>query len=743
MDKRTKAKIFFLIFLFPAILTANTMVFASTGSTGAAPGLATFLSYLASVLEVMALVALRRDVTYGLTLAVAGVIVALLTSGISGSGGGSSSQLNSGVMHVCVNVLQWYCGATGLHIGAHLNCAPNNVFVPGQTAYVVVRVVPFCHCSCVNVTIYGPDGIEYPYYHLPYKTVTVGCRKCTGYVACFTPQTGRYDVVAVASYKGNNTVYYGTGENSFAALPGSVGFAVISTLQAVSSYFMTSVGSLVPGLSCGIASAIGGLIYVPYLEGSCAGAGGSAAYNFFNNVFLPFASTYVPLFLAATIGLNAFMGNYGDFYDLLRDLLYKIGVYWIFTSAGVTIWNQSASILNGLASQILPSSCMQLLSNAIAGMLTTTGGLFALSTVSNVFGDALSQAFVFMLELTVAIFMAGLIRQVLLLTLASLIPLIAALWVFEWTRRFADIIAEIGLAFVISGVVDALILRFIITFAGGWLWLVGPIFIFVWLMMGMGVARVSGVGFSAANRASGIVQSTASESAKAVSNEASEAKERLKNYMTERKQNKNAKEIINATAPAALASLSTIGAKPKEVVNLAKDSDFYAKFDSAKQRLDKAAKEAAGLGISKDELNNLASISDEKQLNKELSKYTPQQQAAIREYLDANKEVEKYKTAEYLRNVQAGLSSLNLRGVKVDPWKVQEADEKFEAYKSVDPRVTESDRERIMGSEMFYQYLLMSNLQNNVKLGMKPREAADQALVSANMYYFFKNLTNS
>nr|WP_012386942.1 hypothetical protein [Sulfolobus islandicus]ABE99613.1 hypothetical protein [Sulfolobus islandicus] len=732
MDTRIKTKLIFLTFLFPALVYTNAIAFAAVGAGGS---LGTFFSYLAALIELMALVAIRKDFTYGITLMIAGAIVAVLTSN-SAAGNGTIAQLNSGVMTMFVNVWQYYPGGP-FGVGAHWNYAPNNVFDPGQPAYIAVVTSPGGANANVNITIYCPDGSVMQFTNVPYRTVNAGPGlTLTGYIVEFTPNPGRYDVVATASYIDGTTVYYGTGQMAFAAEPGSLGSFFISALQALSSYFISGVGSAIPGLSAGIASSINGLIYVPTLEGPSTSSAGALAYDFYNNVFMPFATTYVPLFLAATVGINAFLGNYTDFYDLLRDLIYKVGVYWIFTSFGVIIWDQSAEVLNYLVSEILPSSYVQQLANMVAGMFTTTAALFGLATAANVFGDALSQAFIFMLELTISIFMAGMVRQILLLTFAALIPFMAALWVFEWTRRFVDIIAEIGLAFVITGIVDALILRFIIAYAGGWLWLVGPIFLFTWIMTGLGVARAAGAVRGAAASAAGIAHSTASETTNRVVSEANEAKERLKNYVTENRQNRAAASVISATAPAVIQSINSSGAKPKEVLGLAKDSDFYAKYDEAKQRLDKAAKEAAGLGISKDELSRLASISDEKELRKELSKYTPQQQAAIKEYLASNKEVEKYKAAEYLRNVQAGLASLNLRGIKVDPWKVQEAMDKFEAYKAADPRA----QEKIMGSEMYYQSLILHNLQDNVKLGMKPREAADRALADANAYLFFKNL---
>ncbi|QXJ27120.1 TrbL/VirB6 plasmid conjugal transfer protein [Saccharolobus shibatae B12] len=729
--KEVKVKIFLAVFLFPALILSNSLlVMAATGSSN--PQLATFLSYLAALIELMALIAIRKDFTYGLTLMAAGAIVAVLTAQYT-SNNGTITALNNGVLTVYVNVYQYYPGGA-FGIGAHWNYAPDNVFDPGQPAYIVVVVSPYFGQANVNITIYCPSGSVDPIVNAPfYQTFNAGHGKTfTGYIVEFIPETGRYDIVVTASYVDGNTIYYGTGETAFVAEPGSIGSFFISALQALSSYFISGVGSVVPGLNSGIASSISSLIYVPTLEGNSASNVGTLAYNFFNNVFMPFATTYVPLFLTATVGINAFLGNYGDFYDLLRDLIYKVGVYWIFTSAGVIIWDQSAQVLNYLASQILPSTYIQMLASDVAGLLTTTGALFGLATASNVFGDALSQAFTFMLELTIAIFMAGLIRQVLLLTLAALIPFLAALWVFEWTRRFVDIIVEVGLAFVISGVVDALILRFIIAYSGGWLWLMGPIFIFTWVMMGLGVARAAGAARGAASFASHAVGSASAETTQRTVSAASEAKERLQNYMSERKENKAARQTIEAIAPQLTPNLGST--KPKEIVGLAKDSDFYTKYDEAKQRLDKAAKEAAGLGVSKDELIRLAAINDEKQLDKELQKYTPQQRAAINEYLDANKEVEKYKAAEYLRNVQAGLASLNLRGVKVDPWKVQEAAE------SLPPNTSLKDAQKMMGTELFYQYLVLQNLQNNAALGMKPREAADRAYVDANMYYFFSKL---
>ncbi|BCU69815.1 hypothetical protein [Stygiolobus caldivivus] len=449
----------------------------------------------------MALVVIRKDFTYGMVFIVAGVIVALLTASYN-SNNYQGSIIVSHRLEVTVEVYQWYPGC--ILSTAHWNVAPNNIFDPGVCpAYIVVSISGNYNLgSMANVTvkIYEPSGYVCVKLNVPYSSTAVigpSGHQLTFhhvYVTSFTPKQGRYDIVVTVQAVVNNsritTIYYGSGQMALVAEPGGLGGIFNGVLQAISSYFESGVGAL-PLIKSGLTKSIEGILYVPIISYHASyGPASNTAKFLYKSVFMSFASTYALLFLAANVGLNAFLGKYGDFYDLLRDLIYKLGVYWVFTYAGITIWNQSAYILNNLVNQILPSGDVIKLANDLSSQLTLTGALYEAGSAADVFGGPLSQLFKFLLQLTVAIFLAGAIRELILYALAALIPFIAVLWLFDWTRKFADMILSVGLAFVISGVIDALVLRLLIAIGGLLFWFAGPFFIAVWIGMTLGTVNI-------------------------------------------------------------------------------------------------------------------------------------------------------------------------------------------------------------------------------------------------------------
>jgi hypothetical protein len=58
-----------------------------------------------------------------------------------------------------------------------------------------------------------------------------------------------------------------------------------------------------------------------------------------------------------------------------------------------------------------------------------------------------------------------LIRYFLILAIVALIPLLATLWLFEWTRKIADALIDVLIALIIAGLLNTIILAL---FASTW-----------------------------------------------------------------------------------------------------------------------------------------------------------------------------------------------------------------------------------------------------------------------------------
>ncbi|WP_054846608.1 hypothetical protein [Sulfuracidifex tepidarius] len=162
------------------------------------------------------------------------------------------------------------------------------------------------------------------------------------------------------------------------------------------------------------------------------------------------------LLIAASIAYNAFRGFYYDLIDLARDVLYKLGVWGLFTSGGLTIYDYAAGFINYLINVTVGPYL-----NAIAGeMLTSIASFWALFAASNVIGFDFASAlrqYATDVVLFYSIFVGlAFVRYAILLAAVSLIPLAATLWIFEWTRPIAGIIVDLIVGLMASGIIAAI-----------------------------------------------------------------------------------------------------------------------------------------------------------------------------------------------------------------------------------------------------------------------------------------------
>jgi hypothetical protein len=118
-------------------------------------------------------------------------------------------------------------------------------------------------------------------------------------------------------------------------------------------------------------------------------------------------------------------------------------------------------------------------------------GLFVGSFAAPIGKEVLAQIAMFLFELDMATIAFSYVRQVLIYTLASMIPLLAALWTFEWTRGIATTLSEMLATLVFGGLVDALFLYYGVK-VGGWLFFFSiPLMLFAFFMIGIGIHQVT------------------------------------------------------------------------------------------------------------------------------------------------------------------------------------------------------------------------------------------------------------
>jgi hypothetical protein len=153
----------------------------------------------------------------------------------------------------------------------------------------------------------------------------------------------------------------------------------------------------------------------------------------------------------------------------------------------------------------------------IANLLTIWSELsFALLIGSNLIGFGFARTIanlsMFMFEVDVAIFALSYMRVIMILALASLIPLLAAMWTFEWTRGIATTLAEMLVALVFGGLVDALVLYFMVQVGQLAFFLLAPFMMVTFFMVGWGAHQaVKSIASQTASKSVGVASSTHSK----------------------------------------------------------------------------------------------------------------------------------------------------------------------------------------------------------------------------------------
>ena len=488
LDKNKKVKLIKRIWLTLFItLIINNMVAETVAFAQPAPGPNPFvgiipevlpLGYLLSgVLFLMGIIAYRKDFSYAILLISAAALVAGLLNYSAGVNGQGGTVLH--VKHVDVIICVIYNGNT---IADSIGCNIGSIQAPTQQNFYV-KIYTNPAIPITNATWYEGNTI--------YPVLSVCAVGKTSYEGTFQTSiyfAGTNTIIAEVSDIENGTLYYGYGYVEFRYVPtaGTIYTDVMDALMVVSGIDALTTGTGYDFLSSSISDAINNFVTTPTLGGNGANGDAYAFYNYFENIAISIGFVLIAL----GIGINALKGGYSDLVDLGTDFFYRSGVFLLFAYGGIQIYNAVASALN-LIAQYIVSSVIGGIANTLA---VWTELAIAMLIGSNFigfgFGRSLTDFAMLIFEIDIAIFAASYIRVVMIFALASLIPLIAAMWTFEWTRGIALALAEILAGLVFGGVVDALILYFAVQVSGLAFFFLAPFMIIVYFMVGWGAHQV-------------------------------------------------------------------------------------------------------------------------------------------------------------------------------------------------------------------------------------------------------------
>jgi len=450
MDRRKAGYILLLILSLPGLMLP---VSASTGNpiSNFANNL---LLIVPPVLFIMSILALRKaDYDYAFTLLLASVIVTVALSAFQthintqGLFFYSVKILLSGPMTTTVNSQVSY--------SVHQGALPTD-FTPQSSSYS--WIILYNYSIIVYNSSFGNVNGQY---------VSIDSVSSNGLT--FIPtQPGVYAILYSIMYNGTESgipaYAVGSGGIGLQVNPPSSGWDWVTNaiISAITSYATTELGSFLS-----ISSIIGSYILYIFsyaLESPTVGWP-------WKNLVLPIYNQILQtsiglslLFIAGTVAYNALKNNYEDLIDIASDLLYKIGVWLLFTFGGLEIYNYSAIFINDLIENILSQYGALFFAEfaygvAIWGDLTAIGIIpFFAGDLKTFIGDSL---YAFAIAGTIVI-----IRYFMILAIVALIPLLSTLWLFEWTRKIADALVDILIGLMLAGLVNALLLEFFIVTGG-------------------------------------------------------------------------------------------------------------------------------------------------------------------------------------------------------------------------------------------------------------------------------------
>ena len=481
LDKKKKVKLIKRIWLaFFIILIVNNVIADTVVLASPAPGPNPFYNYLpelvplgyllAGVLFMLGIIAYRKDFSYAILLISAAALVAALLNYTPGAAGQGNTVLN--VQHVNVVILVKYDGQ--IVVSSSLKQIGSFQAPLGRNFCVYIYTNP--SVPITNATWYEGNAI--------FPALPTGVSSYKGTFQTSVYFAGTNTIIVEVSSVQNGTLYYGYGYVEFRYIPtaGAIYQNVLDALMVDSGISAFAGGTEYNFISGSISGAINNFITTPTLGGNGANGDAASFYNYFQQLAISLGFVLIAL----GIGINALKGGYSDMVDLGMDFFYRSGVFLLFTYGGIQIFNAIANSLN-MISQYIISTVIGAIANTLATWTELSIGLLIGSNfIGFGFGRGLTDFAMFLFQIDTAIFALSYIRVVFIFALASLIPLLAAMWTFEWTRGIALALTEILAGLVFGGLVDALILYFIVQVGGLAFFFLAPFMILSYFMTGWG-----------------------------------------------------------------------------------------------------------------------------------------------------------------------------------------------------------------------------------------------------------------
>jgi len=422
---RKALTILLIILVLPSLLSGvgNIITMAQGGGGGGSNNLGQFITTLQTLIPaallLLAILANRYDQRYALVLFAAAMASAIFLAAAGQTQIGNYTPGN-------VTVIEF--NITG----------PTNVYVGDSYTWNIQSggVMPAWKIQNVSNSVVVASGSR--------NTVS------------FTPQSpGKYVIIAI--YTSPNEYGFGSFVFNAQPQPGPLGWitgAIVSAFQSLLNVLVGGLAFIGNSILAILAFPINYLVYSPPVS--------STVSSYFNEVYNASLGLAM-LFIAASIAYNAIRGFYDDLVDLAGDVMYKITVWGLFSVGGITIYSYAAEFLNYIISNIVGTA----LEAAGAELFTGLVGVGTLFTVLNFipFGFASDTS-----ELVSEIIMfyaimlgIAIVRYAAIQALVALIPLIATLWIFEWTRGIAMALADVLAGLMIGGVVSAFTIAILAT----------------------------------------------------------------------------------------------------------------------------------------------------------------------------------------------------------------------------------------------------------------------------------------
>jgi len=464
--KKIVGIIFLVLFLFPALLSGGNIIVRAQGGGGGSGGLSGFITTLQTALPVLllllAILANRYDQRYALTLFAASLIVA-----------GALGILN-------INTQQY---------GVSIALVQLNVQVSGPTD---LYLDPVTHTA--TATYYAtwspsmPASIDWLVYYN--GSVILNQTTTLGQITITFTGTGKYIVVAIVSNQQNFAQGVGVLTVTVSNPPGILDWitnAITNAITGVINKLTAGFQALIYPLLQLFSTPLDWLLYSP--------APSQTTQSYFSLV-QKFSVGLALLFLAFSVAYNAFTGGYYDLVDLAQDIIYKLGVWGLFTSAGLTIYTYAANFINAIIYSVAgPNLGIASISLTSGTILYTalTGGLATIPFFANDIAYLISWLMIFIfLALAIATF-----RWSVMLAIVSLIPLLASLWIFEWTRKIAFMAINLLISMMLAGLILAFTLAILVSFG-----LTGTLMLFL-LPVVLGIESISTIALLAFELSSG------------------------------------------------------------------------------------------------------------------------------------------------------------------------------------------------------------------------------------------------